>query len=112
MTGVSFAERSYRQRAAQHVKITNQEPARRAISYHPREATRSNDVSSVDQAVEVAGGLLDRVPHLLVTVDFEGVRDQVQGMLVVLDFRIQPGQVEAIQNVVFVNLAEVFVAAG
>jgi hypothetical protein len=66
----------------------------------------------MDQAIEMTGRLLHGVPHLLVAVDIERVRNQVQGMLVVLDFGVEARQVEAVEDVVFVNLAKVLVAAG
>lgn len=40
------------------------------------------------------------------------VSDQVQSLRVVLDLRVQSSQVEAVQDVLLVDLAKVFVALG
>ena len=40
------------------------------------------------QAVEVAGGLLDSLAHVVVAVEIEDVGDEVEGVLVVLDLRV------------------------
>ena len=64
------------------------------------------------QAVEVAGGLLDGLAHVVVAVEIEDVGDQVERVLVVLNFVVQAGQVEAVGQVVLVDLAEILIAAG
>lgn len=63
------------------------------------------------QSVEVACALLDLLPHVVVDLHVENVGYQVEGILVVLHFCVQSSQIEAICEVVLVDLAEVFIAA-
>lgn len=80
--------------------------------HHSRESARRDDVPGVNKAVQMPRRLLDGVAHLIVAVDVEGVRHQVQRVLVVLDLGVKARQVEAVHDVVLVDLAKVFVAAG
>lgn len=80
-------------------------------AYHLGQTARGNDVSSVDESVEVPGRLLDRLAHFIVAVQVEDIGDEVQGILVVLDLGVEPRQVEAVRQVVFVYFAKVLVAA-
>jgi hypothetical protein len=66
----------------------------------------------VHQAVEVPSGLLNRLAHVIFAVEIEDVGDEVEGVLVVVDFGVEAGEVEAVGQVLFVDLAEVLVAAG
>lgn len=59
----------------------------------------------------MAGRLLYGLPHVVVAVEVEDVCDKIEGILVVLNFRVKAGQVEAIGEIVLVDLAEVLVAA-
>lgn len=54
--------------------------------------------------------LLDRLAHLIVAVQVEHIRHQVQGILIVLHLRVEARQVEAVGQIVLVDLAEVLVA--
>jgi hypothetical protein len=65
----------------------------------------------VHQPVQVPGGLLDLLAHLVVALDVEHVGDELERVLVVLDLRVEPRQVEAVRQVVLVDVAEVLVAA-
>ena len=56
--------------------------------------------------------LLNLLSHVVVDLHVKDVGHKVQRILIVLDLRIQAGQVEAIREIVFVNLAEVFIASG
>ncbi len=76
---------------------------------HFRKASCGDDVSCVDQTIEMSGRLLDLLPHVIVAVEVECVRDEFKSILIVLNFRIEARQVEPICQVVFVYLAEVFV---
>lgn len=58
------------------------------------------------------GGFFYRLAHLVVAVEVEHIGYQVQRILVVLDLRVQTRQVEAVCQVLLVNLAKVLVAAG
>lgn len=55
--------------------------------------------------------LLDRFAHLIVAVQVEHVGDKVERILVILDLGVQPRQVEAVSQVILVDLAEVLVAS-
>ena len=54
---------------------------------------------------------LNRFSHIIVAVEVEHIRHKVERMLVVLHFRVQACEVEAVRQVLFVNLAEVLVPA-
>lgn len=79
---------------------------------HFCESVSSDDKSGVDQAIQVASRLFDNIAHLLVQVLIKIVGDQVQSLRVVLDLRVQSSQVEAVQDVLLVDLAKVFIALG
>lgn len=49
--------------------------------------------------------------HLIITVQVENICDKIQCILVVLNFGVQARQVESVSKVIFVNLAEVFIAS-
>jgi hypothetical protein len=53
--------------------------------------------------------LLDLFPHIIIAVEVEHVRYKIECILVVLNFGVQTRKIEAIGEVLFVNLAEVFV---
>ena len=61
--------------------------------------------------VEMTSRLLDLVSHLVVALHVEEIRDHVQCVLVILHFIVEARQVEAVGEVVLVNLAKVFIAA-
>ena len=62
--------------------------------------------------VKMPRTLLDLLAHIVVDFHVEDISYQVERILVVLDLRVKAGQVEAVGEVVFVDFAEVFVAAG
>lgn len=80
-------------------------------AYHLSQASSSDDIAGVYEAVEVAGRLLYGFSHVIVAVEVEDIGDQIEGILIVLDFRVKAGQVETIGKIVLVDLAEVLVAA-
>lgn len=53
--------------------------------------------------------LLDLLAHLVVAVEVEDVGHEVEGILVVLNLGVQPSKIEAVGQVLFVDLAEVLV---
>lgn len=55
--------------------------------------------------------LLDRLPHVVITIEVENISHQVEGILVVLDVRVEAGEVEPVGKVVFVYLTEILVPA-
>ena|SRR3569833_124762 len=83
---------------------------RGGATHHFREAARGDDVPRVDEAVQVASRLLYRLAHVIVAVEVEDIRDEVESILIVLDFRVQAGEIEAVGEVVLVDLAEILVA--
>lgn len=60
----------------------------------------------------MSGRFLDLLAHVVFTVQIEDIGDQVEGILVVLYIGIQAREIEAVRQVIFIDLAEVFVAAG
>lgn len=64
------------------------------------------------QAIKMSSTFLDLLAHVVVHFHIENVCYQVQSILVVLYFCVEPGQVEAISQIVLVDLAKVLVAAG
>jgi hypothetical protein len=66
----------------------------------------------MNKAVQVSSRLFYRLPHLIIAVQVENVGDEIQSILVILDLSVQARQVEAIREVVLVDLAEVLIAAG
>lgn len=65
----------------------------------------------MDQPVKVASGFLHLLSHVIVTIEVEHVGNEVERILVVLDVVVQTCQVEPIVEILFINLAEVFVSA-
>lgn len=80
-------------------------------AYHLCQSTGSDNISCVHQAVQVSCALLDCLPHLIVAIEVEDIGDEVERVLVVLHLRVEPGEVEAVGQVVLVDLAEVLIAA-
>lgn len=80
-------------------------------TYHLRQASRRNNVSRVDQTVEMPRTLLNLLPHVVIHLHVKHIGDKVQRILVILDFSIQACQIEAVCQVVLIDLAEVLVAS-
>jgi hypothetical protein len=55
--------------------------------------------------------LFNLFPHLIVAFDIQYVGNKFQSILVVLNLRLQTSEVESVREVVFIDLAKVFVAA-
>lgn len=79
-------------------------------TYHLRQTPSSDDITGVNKAVKMSCGLFDLLAHVIFAIKVEDVGDKIKGILVVLNFRIKACQVEAVGEVFFVDLAEVFVA--
>jgi len=47
----------------------------------------------------------------IVTLAVEHIRNEIQGILIVLYFCVEAGEIESVGEVVFVDIAEVFVAS-
>lgn len=63
------------------------------------------------QAVQMTGRFFDLFSHVFVTVEVKHIRDQVQSVLIVLYFGVEIGQVEAIGQIFFIDVAEVLIAS-
>lgn len=55
--------------------------------------------------------LLDLLSHVIVTVQVKDISDEVKGVLIILDIRVEPSKIEAVREIVFVDLAEIFIAS-
>ncbi len=62
------------------------------------------------QSIQVPGGRLDLLSHIIFTVEVEDIGHQVQSILVVLNFSVEPGEVESVSQVLLVDFAKVLVA--
>ena len=60
----------------------------------------------------MAGRFLDLLTHLIIAVKIKDIGDEVEGIVVVLDVSVEAGEVEAVGQIVFIDLAEVFIAPG
>lgn len=54
---------------------------------------------------------LNLLSHIIVTIQVEDISDEIKSVLVILDICIEPSEVEPVCKVIFVNLAEVFIAS-
>ena len=66
----------------------------------------------MNESVKMTRTLLNLLAHIIVDFHVEDIGHEVKRVLVVLDLRVEAGKVEAVGEVVFVDFAEVFVAAG
>jgi len=64
------------------------------------------------EAVQLPGRVLYLISELVVAVHVEDVGDEVEGILVVADLEIEACEVEAVGEIIFVDLTEVLVALG
>lgn len=62
--------------------------------------------------IQMSRTLLNGLAHIIIAVQVEDISHKVQRILVVLNLGVESREVEAIGEVVFVDLAEVLVAAG
>lgn len=66
----------------------------------------------MDQSVKMTSALLDLLSHIVIDLHVEDVCNEVKCILIVLNLGVQTGQVEAIREIVLVNLAKVLIAPG
>lgn len=66
----------------------------------------------MNQPVEMTSGFLNLLAHVVIAIEVEDVGDKVESILIVLDVGVETSEIEAVGQVVFVNLAEILVAAG
>lgn len=81
-------------------------------TYHLAKTSSRDDIPSVNQTVQVAGGLLDGLAHFIIAVDVEHVRDKVERVLIILNLGIQTCEIEPVGQVFLVDFAKVLVASG
>lgn len=81
------------------------------IPYHFCQTPGCDDITSMNQSIQVSSRLLNCLPHVIVAVKIEDVGDQVESILVVLNVGIEACQVESVGKVVFVDLAKVLIAS-
>ena len=55
--------------------------------------------------------LLNLLSHIIVTVQIKYISDEIESVLIILDIGIEPGKVEAICEIIFIDFAEVFIAS-
>jgi hypothetical protein len=79
-----------------HHPRTSSKIALLVLIHHLRQSTRSNNVASVNESVEVTSGFLDALAHVIFAVEVEDVGDQVEGVLIVVHFSVEAGEVEAV----------------
>lgn len=60
----------------------------------------------------MTSGLFNLLAHVVIAIKVEDVGDKVESILIVLDIGVETSEIEAVSQVVFVNLAEILVAAG
>ena len=51
----------------------------------------------------------DRLPHVVVDLHVKDVRDQIQCILVILYFGVEASEIEAVCQIVLIDLAKVFI---
>lgn len=66
----------------------------------------------MNKSVQVPRIFLNLFPYLILTLEIKHIRHKIQRILVVLHLLLQPGEVEAVRQVLLVDLAKVLVAAG
>ena len=94
------------------VEVSNNDGGKtRILAYHLRKTPRSCDVSCMYQAVKVPCRLLNLLSHIIITIQVKDISDEVESVLVILNICIEPSEVESVCEVVFVDLAEVFIAS-
>jgi len=64
----------------------------------------------MNEPVQMPRTLFYLLSHVVVDLHIEDIRDEIQGILIVLYLGVQASQVEAVRQVVLVDLAEVLVA--
>lgn len=83
-----------------------------ATTYHFCESPGSHHITGMDKTIEMSCGFFDGFTHLIVAVEVKDIGDKIERILVILHFCIQAGEVETVCKVVFIDLAEVFIAPG
>lgn len=64
----------------------------------------------MNQAVQVTRRFLNLLAQVIIRIEIENIRHEIERILIVGHLGVQAGQVEAIGQVFFVNLAEILIA--
>lgn len=80
-----------------------------SCTYHLGKTSCSNNVSGMNQAIQVSRRFLDCLPHLIIAVEIEDICYKIQCILVVLNLGVQASKVESICQVLFIDFTKVFV---
>lgn len=94
---------------AEHARATAKVGAL-VLFEHLGQAASGDDVACMYEAVEQLCLRFDRVANRFREIAFQRVGDEIKRMWVVLHFSIETCEVEAVEDVVFVDLAKVLVA--
>lgn len=79
-------------------------------TYHLSKAASSDDVACMNKTVQMSCSPFDLDSHIIIDLHVEDICYEVQGILVVLYLRIETSEVEAVSEIIFVDLAEIFIA--
>ena len=63
---------------------------------HLRQTPSGDNVTRVDQSIEMTGRLLNRFAHVVFTVEVEDVCDEVESVLIILNFGVQASEIETV----------------
>jgi hypothetical protein len=66
----------------------------------------------MDKAIEMTGRLFDLLPQIIIGVEVEDIGHEIERILIVRDLGVQTSQVEAIRQVILVDLAEILISSG
>jgi hypothetical protein len=66
----------------------------------------------MDKAIEMTGRLFDLLPQIIIGVEVEDIGHEIERILIVRDLGVQTSQVEAIRQVIFVDLTEILISSG
>jgi hypothetical protein len=66
----------------------------------------------MDKAIEMTGRLFDLLPQIIIGVEVEDIGHEIERILIVRDLGVQASQVEAIRQVILVDLAEILISSG
>jgi hypothetical protein len=64
----------------------------------------------VHETIQVAGGLLDLLAEIIVGIQVENVGHEVKRILVVRDLGVEAREVEAIGQIIFIDLTKVLIS--
>lgn len=96
---------------AEHTR-TSTEISPLVLFQHLGQASCGDDITSMYQAVEEFSLCFYRITDRVGKIIFEGIGDEIECLWIVLNFCVETGEIETIEDVVFVDFAKVLVAFG